>query len=56
MKNKYGHEVSAEQCKLDNSVTPEQAKEIVRREREAREAPDWRDLPWPTDGFINDYD
>lgn len=40
---------------LDASVTEEQAREYVRRERE-RNANRDKPVPPPRDGFINDYD
>lgn len=43
------------QRKLDASVSEEQARESVRKERE-REANRDKTEPWPRDGFINDYD
>lgn len=47
-------ELSEQQRKLDASVTPEQAAEYVRKERERNAN---RDKPHPQpDGFINDYD
>lgn len=48
------YQLSKRQRKLDASVTPEQARVDVRREREALTN---RDKPHPQpDGFINDYD
>jgi hypothetical protein len=43
------------QRKLDASVTEEDAREYVRKERE-RNANRDKPIPAPRDGFINDYD
>lgn len=47
--------LSEYQQKLDASVTEEEAREYVRKERERNAN---RDKPYPPseDGFINDYD
>jgi hypothetical protein len=55
---RVGHEakkVSEFQRNLDASVTAEQAAEYVRKERERNTNRD-KPIPWPKDGFINDYD
>jgi hypothetical protein len=48
-------QLSEAQRKLDASVTEEQAREYVRKERERNASSAWPH-PTPRDCFVNDYD